>query len=174
MGERILVAYGSKHGATAEIAERIGVVLRRRGEQVDVFPAQKVKDLSPYGQVVLGSSVYMGLWRKGAAGFLKRNEKELGKVPVWLFSSGPTGPGDPEKLLEGWRYPESLRAVVERVGPKGTACFGGKLDAEKMSAFERMVIKMVKAPTGDFRDWEAVEAWAEGIAGNQALGGSGR
>ena len=26
------------------------------------------------------------------------------------------------------------------------------------------MIKMVKAEAGDFRDWEAITAWAEGVA----------
>jgi len=29
---------------------------------------------------------------------------------------------------------------------------------------ERMVVKGVRAPEGDFRDWDAMEEWAESIA----------
>ena len=34
------------------------------------------------------------------------------------------------------------------------------------------MIKNVKAPTGDFRDWDAISAWAMGIAA--AVKGEGR
>ena len=27
-----------------------------------------------------------------------------------------------------------------------------------------MIVKAVKAPDGDFRDWDAIRAWADGIA----------
>ncbi len=56
---RVLVAYASERGSTAEIAEAIGERLRRSGIGADVRPAGEVRDLAPYGSVVLGSAVYM-------------------------------------------------------------------------------------------------------------------
>ena len=63
---KVLVAYGTKHGATAEIAEKIGQVLRQAGLPTEVLPADGVGDLTPYKAVVLGSALYIGRWRKGA------------------------------------------------------------------------------------------------------------
>ena len=59
-GKKTLVAYGTKYGATAEIAEKIGEVLRQAGLPTDVLPADHVHDLAGYQAVVLGSGVYMG------------------------------------------------------------------------------------------------------------------
>jgi menaquinone-dependent protoporphyrinogen oxidase len=59
MDLRVLVAYATKYGATAEIAEKMGQVLRQAGLPADVLPADHVGDLSPYKAVVLGSAVYM-------------------------------------------------------------------------------------------------------------------
>src|SRR5512136_2891646 len=98
MKDKVLVVYGSKKGMTAEIAERIGKVLREAALEVDVKPAQGAAGPADYRAVVLGSGVYAGMWRKGAANYLRANEAELAKRPVWLFSSGPTGEGDLEKL----------------------------------------------------------------------------
>ena len=91
MNTQILVAYATKYGATAEIAEKIGQVLREAGLRTDVLPVDRVSDLSPYQAVVLGSAVYIGKWRKEAVKFLQANEKALAEKLVWLFSSGPTG-----------------------------------------------------------------------------------
>jgi menaquinone-dependent protoporphyrinogen oxidase len=42
--------------------------------------------------------------------------------------------------------------------------FFGALDPSVLGFAERMIAKAVKAPTGDFRDWDAIRAWAEWIA----------
>jgi menaquinone-dependent protoporphyrinogen oxidase len=164
MDTQVLVAYATKYGSTAEIAEKIGQVLRQAGLRADVLPAQRVKDLSPYQAVILGSAVYMGQWRKEAATFLAANEKALAERPVWLFSSGPSGEGDPVQLLKGWRLPMAQQPIADRVRPRDIAVFGGALDPKKMNLLERWVINMVKASFGDFRDWNAIEAWAKAVS----------
>jgi menaquinone-dependent protoporphyrinogen oxidase len=105
MDRQVLVACATKYGATAEIAERIGAVLRQAGLPAEVLPVGRVGDLSAYKAVVLGSAVYIGQWRKEAVKFLKANEAVLAEKAVWLFSSGPTGEGDPVELAQGWRFP---------------------------------------------------------------------
>jgi menaquinone-dependent protoporphyrinogen IX oxidase len=58
MDNQVLVVYATKHGATAEIAEKIGQVLRQAGLRTDVLPTDRVSDLAAYKAVVLGSAVY--------------------------------------------------------------------------------------------------------------------
>jgi menaquinone-dependent protoporphyrinogen oxidase len=164
MNQQVLVVYASKHGGTAEIAERISEVLRQTGVPTDVLPADRVRDLAGHEAVVLGSAVYIGRWRKEAARFLKANEQLLAKQMVWLFSSGPTGKGDPLELMDGWRFPEALQPVADRIEPRDIAVFHGVLDERKLNAIEKWMIKNVKAPLGDSRDWDAITAWATTIA----------
>ena len=118
MDNRILVAYATKYGATTEIAEKIGQVLQEAGLPTDVQNVQEVNDLTSYGAVVLGSAVYIGSWRKEAAKFLQDNEQALAERPVWLFSSGPTGEGDPVELQDGWTFPGKLQPVADRIHPR--------------------------------------------------------
>ena len=160
----ILVAYASKYGATAEIAMKIGEVLKEAGLQVDVSTAKGIRDLSSYDAVVLGSAVYIGKWRKEAVKFLKANEKALSNKPTWLFSSGPSGEGDPVELLQGWSFPTGQQAIADRIQPRDIALFHGNVDMEKVNAIERSMITNIKAPIGDFRDWETITSWASGIA----------
>jgi menaquinone-dependent protoporphyrinogen oxidase len=161
---RVLVAYTTRHGATAGIAEKIGEVLRGQGLQADVTPVDRVGDLASYDAVVLGSAVYAGQWRKEAATFLEANEDELSGWPVWLFSSGPTGEEDPVASMGGWCFPEGLRPVADRIEPRDIAFFHGVLDMKTLNLAEKLVVKALKAPVGDFRDWDVIASWAEGIA----------
>jgi menaquinone-dependent protoporphyrinogen oxidase len=162
--DKVLVTYATKHGATAEIAEKIGQTLRDAGLQADVLPANRIRDLTPYKAVVLGSAVYIGGWRKEAANFLRANEQALAERPVWLFSSGPTGEGDPVELAQGWRFPKALQPIADQIKPRDTAIFGGALDPKKLNFIEKWMVNNVKAPLGDFRDWDAITSWAKGIA----------
>jgi menaquinone-dependent protoporphyrinogen oxidase len=165
MEKKVLVAYASKYGATAEIASRVGSVLQAAGLPVDVKRAGEVTDLASYDAVILGSAVYAGQWRQEAADFLKENEQVLKSVPVWLFSSGPTGEGDPVALMQGWRFPEALQPIADRIGTRDVAFFAGAIDMNRLNLAEKLIVKAVKAPDGDFRDWAVIEAWASGIAG---------
>lgn len=164
MDSQVLVTYATKYGATAEIAEKIVQVLRQAGLDADVLPTDRVSDLQPYKAVVLGSAVYAGLWRRKAAKFFKANEKALAERPVWLFSSGPTGEGDPVEQVQGWRFPKGLQPIADRIQPRDIALFHGAVNAEKLNAIERWMLKNVEAPTGDFRDWDAITSWATTIA----------
>jgi menaquinone-dependent protoporphyrinogen oxidase len=164
MDNSVLIAYATKYGATAEIAEKIGQVLREAGLATDVLPADRVGNVAAYKAIVLGSAVYAGQWRKEAATFLEANEKPLAGRPVWLFSSGPTGNGDPSQLMKGWRFPEAQQPIADRIKPRDIAFFHGVLDTNKLSLPEKLIVKGIKAPTGDFRDWDAITLWATGIA----------
>ncbi len=161
---RILIAYATKKGATAGIAEKIGEVLGKEGFPAEVLPVGQAGDPSLYDAVVLGSAVYLGQWQKEAAGFLERHADKLAERPVWLFSSGPTGEGDPVALLKGWHFPESLQPLIDRIKVRDICLFHGMLDPDKLNLIEGLAIKAVKAPLGDFRNWKSVESWATGIA----------
>jgi menaquinone-dependent protoporphyrinogen oxidase len=164
MDQRVLVTFATKHGATGEIAARIGQSLQEAGLATDVVPTYQVGDISPYTAVVLGSAVYIGRWRKQAVKFLQDHKDELKAKDVWLFSSGPTGTGDPEELLKGWRVPENVQPVIDDIRPRDIAVFHGVLNPDDLNFLEKWTIKTVKAETGDFRDWDAISAWAMGIA----------
>ncbi len=164
MNKTILVTYASKHGATAEIAQKIGETLTQAGYQTALAEAKTVRDLSPYWAVILGSAVYYGMWRKDAVKLLKSHEQILATKPTWLFSSGPTGEGDPVELMHGWRFPSKQQEIADRIGPRNYAVFHGAVNPDKLNFFEKRILKNVKAPTGDFRDWEAITAWAASIS----------
>ena len=165
MDKNILVTYASKYGATKEIAGKIGEVLRQQGLQLDVLPVDGVQDLNGYGAIILGSAVYIGKWQREAVKFLQTHETSLFERPVWLFSSGPTGEGNPVELVEGVRLPAALQPVADRIQPRDIAVFHGHINLDKINFIEKWAIKsLVKKPFGDFRDWDLIISWATMIA----------
>lgn len=159
--KKILVAFATKYGSTAEIAQKIGEVLISSSLDTDVLPVDRTCALDRYEAVILGSAVYIGKWRKEAVKFLTSNENMLIDRPVWLFSSGPTGEGDPVELLKGWRFPVQLEQIANRIRPRDIVVFHGSVKMDKLNFIEKGMINNVKAPVGDFRNWDAIATWAE-------------
>ena len=164
MATKVLVAYGSRYGGTAEIAEEIGKVLKQEHCEVDVQSADHISNPARYDAYVIGSGIYAGMWRKEAVNFVINNEKLLSDKPVWIFSSGPTGEGDVKDLMSGWEYPGKIRRAVESITPRDITAFHGVIYSEKLIFFHRLILKMVKAPSGDFRNWDTITDWAKYIA----------
>jgi menaquinone-dependent protoporphyrinogen oxidase len=157
---KLLVTYASKYGSTAEIADVIGKELRKRGQEVEVKPIDDVANLTEYDGFVIGSALYAGSWLKPAARFLRANQELLARHPVWLFSSGPTGEGDPYEILGGWTFPKDLEPFLETIKPREVILFHGNIDLDKLHFGEKMIIKAVKATVGDYRDWLVIRSWA--------------
>jgi len=155
---RVLVAAASKHGATAEIAGHIGDTLRRRGHDVTVADAGQVGTIDGYDAVVLGSAVYAGHWLDDAKVLADRIAGHRPRPPLWLFSSGPVG--DPPKPDED----PDVAAITAATAPRNHRVFAGRIDKSKLGFAERAIMIAVRAPEGDFRDWDAIAAWADGIA----------
>lgn len=174
---RVLVMYASKHGSTEQIARCIADRLRERAVDAEARPIADVHDLGNADVIVLGSAVYMGSWMKEASRFAERYRDTLTRLPVWLFSSGPTGPVDPTVDPKKWT-PKQIPGLIESIGPRGHRVFRGALDAKELGFFERKAIKMAKAPEGDFRDWVEIRAFADEIADSIGKGlvthGTGR
>ncbi|HTY81662.1 MAG TPA: flavodoxin domain-containing protein [Dehalococcoidales bacterium] len=165
MENKILVAYASKYGSTKEIAEKIGEVLKQVGVAAVVADLKSARDITPYQNIVIGSAMYMGQWRKEAVNFLKNNEAALSQRKVWVFGTGPSGKGDPAQLLKGVTMPAKVKEIVDRIKPQDSTVFHGNLDAARMSGFEKWIVKRVGGGAGDFRDWQMITDWANKIAG---------
>jgi menaquinone-dependent protoporphyrinogen oxidase len=181
----VLVVYGSRHGGTQGIAERIGEVLRGEGLDARVSPAggPAVRDVTDSDAFVIGSGVYMGSWLDEPLEFMRRNIEALATRPTWLFSSGPL-PGSSKETPDtdpvtqalgpsdgpGSGGRKKVEALASAIGPRGHEVFLGAFDpdAPPKTMAERVVrmlpISKGVLPHGDFRDWDHVEAWAREIA----------
>ena len=180
---KIHVVYASRHGGTAGIASRIAEILRAEGLEVVLSDAADRPEASGFDATLVGSGVYIGNWVKEGIEFLERNQSTLATMPVWLFSSGPlpgstkeTDAADPVTVAlgpeegpgsGGHRKINELSAVIH---PRGHRVFQGAFDPNDppKSITERLVRMMPASkdilPVGDFREWDAIEAWAHEIA----------
>jgi menaquinone-dependent protoporphyrinogen oxidase len=156
---RVLVSAASRHGATAEIAKAIGEVLAERGLEVSVIPPDEVKEVASFDAFVLGSAIYLNKWLEPATTLIDDHYRELGNPKVWLFSSGPI-----EDLGKGVKVPKAVDEVIDLTRAVDHRMFGGKIAGRKLNLLEKWFMRIVKSPEGDFRDWIAIRAWAEGIA----------
>ncbi len=90
---------------------------------------------------------------------MDRFDAALTAIPVWIFSSGPIG--DPPKPDED---PVDVAEIHRRTAAVEHRLFAGKLDKSKLGFAERAIVAALRAPVGDFRDWDEITAWAGGIA----------
>jgi menaquinone-dependent protoporphyrinogen oxidase len=151
----VLVAYASKHGSTREIAEEIAGELAAQNLDVDVREIGEAPDLGRYDAAVLGSAIYMGRFLSEMRRFTEAHRSELQSKPVWLFSSGPIG--DPPAPAGD---PSDLTSIAGEIGAAGFRSFAGRLDHAELGLKDRLIVKAVKAETGDFRPWDDIRAWA--------------
>lgn len=158
---KVLIAYASKAGSTGEVAGVIGEELSAKGMSVDVFQLKQVKDLSSYQAIVIGSAIRMGSWLPEATKFLEAHKTELSRIPTAFFTVCMTLHEETEqnrRKVEEFMQP--VRAILE---PVSLGLFAGKMDYSKLSFMDRQIIKMVKTPVGDFRNWDAIRSWSREI-----------
>jgi menaquinone-dependent protoporphyrinogen oxidase len=162
----VLVAYASKHGATAEIAEAVADEIRRHGHEVDCLPADQADDVGSYDAAVLGSAVYVKRWMGPARKLLSRQADDLAERPFWVFSSGPCG----ESPDPSWAEPPRTIKRAERLGARDHVVFGGWLPIEPSNFMEKAMVEKTPKDQRDLRDWDEIRGWGRQIA--EALGGT--
>ncbi|MFF9815267.1 flavodoxin domain-containing protein [Streptomyces sp. NPDC014006] len=158
----VLVTYGTTNGSTAGIAEAVADVLRKEGLTVESLPARSVASVTPYDAVVVGGGLYAGRWHKDARRFVRRHRAQLAERPVWFFSSGPLDASASERDIPPVR---GVQRAMIRLDVQDHVTFGGRLEEGAKGRVAGMILRSGKG--GDFRDFSAIEAWAEGVA--QAL-----
>jgi menaquinone-dependent protoporphyrinogen oxidase len=132
---------------------------------VDTQPVGRVRDVGRYDAVVLGSAIHDQQWLPSATRFVRRNLDVLVDLPVWLFSVGMPGalPG-PLRRLARKQKQRVIAGFRDAVNPCDHRLFSGVIVPHQLPLIGRVIFRALGCRYGDFRDWRAIDAWAEQIA----------
>jgi menaquinone-dependent protoporphyrinogen oxidase len=155
---KILVAYATRAGSTAEVATYVAEALRSTGAAVDVQHVKTVREVKSYDAVVVGSPIRMGHWLPEAVEFVKANRETLSHIlTAYFLVSGLLREDTSGMRLRVLTYLDPVRAILE---PISIGLFAGKMDYSKMDGFDRSIAEAVSSSEGDWRNWEAIRQWA--------------
>jgi menaquinone-dependent protoporphyrinogen oxidase len=167
MVTRILVAYASREGSTAQIAEAIAETLREAGAEVDARPVKEVHDLGGYDALVLGSAVRIGKVLPEAVRFARRQRSALEALPVTYFVGCDRMREDtPQNRRASLAAVRSLQSITE---PLSVGLFAGKRDLHNPHPVLRWLLARINVIEGDWRDWSQIRTWATELAGKLGL-----
>ena len=188
---KVLVVYTTNAGSTGEVADVIGETLAQNGTHVDVRQIKDVSDVSAYDAVLVGGPMILG-WHAEAVRFVETHRRDLSQKPVAYFLTAlslTTSPGtgvdavpvylDPslakpprnggklsrtERFTTVAAYLEPALTKAPQVKPVSAGFFAGKLDYGRLNLFQKLFVRfIIRAEEGDFRDWNAIRAWADEV-----------
>lgn len=160
----ILVTYASAHGSTADIAERIAARLRARGMEVDATAVEDAPRVEAFDAVVVGSAIHDGSWLPSAATFMTKNARALGTRPTWMFSVGMVDALP--RVFRKWAKVERKKVVapfIASMHPRGIRLFSGVIREAHFPRLGRALFRLLGCRFGDYRDWAAIDAWADAV-----------
>lgn len=189
--QRILVAYATESGSTAEVAEAIGEEIEGESVGVEVLRLENVTSLAGYDAVVIGAPMIMG-WHRSAITFVEKHRQALEDtplalfatamsltstgetavdgVPLWLDQSLAKPPRNPQRptFRENYasisRYASPMLRAAGPNKPVSVAFFGGRLDYTRLKLLPRLFVMLaIQAQPGDLRNWQAIRSWARSL-----------
>lgn len=162
MSRRVLVAYATRYGATAEVARAIATELEAAGLDPSVHDADQVRDLSGYDAVVFGTPLYFARVLSSGRRFLRRHRRRLATLPVAVFVLGVEPEAGKRRKIG--------RVLARRppIRPIAVGAFGGLVDGERLRFRHKTPPIRKLMPLTDTRDWEAIARWAREVAGRLA------
>ena len=181
---KALIVYGTRYGATEMTAEEIADVFRQERLDVKVvnLKKDKVKDISEYELVVVGSGIQIHRWTGEPEKFLKKFQKELTKKKVALFvCCGSTQPLD-DKIDKATSIEDARTKYLEEkaakyhLQPVALGLFGGVYNYNRVPwlfgkfmqaikpQLEKAGVPQTEPGLYDTRDIKAIRSWAKELA----------
>lgn len=161
----VLVTYATRAGSTMEIAQAIALELEKRSFAVNYCPIQQVTNLEDYSYVVIGSAIRIAAPLPEVTQFIEDHHASLRGIPLAFFAVYLQNSGEDEASQQArLAYLDLIRKLLPI---QHEAFFTGVFDPTKLSFAEGLIARMKRAPTGDFRNWEAISEWGQSIFTNK-------
>jgi menaquinone-dependent protoporphyrinogen IX oxidase len=142
---------------------------------------EKIKDISEYGLVVVGSGMSMGNWGSEAEDFIKKFQKDFADKKLALFISSlkpiEEKEGKSDRVARTKKIGLDDKILKYNLKPVMIGFFGGLLDYNKMSflmrkalelgyksALQKHGFKEIEPGVYDLRDWDEIRNWANELA----------
>ena len=179
---KTLIAYATRYGATTGTSEEIAKVLLEEGFDVKVvnLKDEKIRDISEYDLIIVGSGMQMGKWTSESDDFLRRFHMELDRKKLALFVSSMKTVSEREGKMKDLE--EIRKAALEdkvaqySLHPVALGLFGGVMDFNRMNFLFRRTMgflrpqlekdgfKEVRPGVYELRDWDEIRGWARELA----------
>jgi menaquinone-dependent protoporphyrinogen IX oxidase len=189
---RILVAYATNSGSTAEVAGAVAAELNQNGHTAEVKRIEDVITVKAYDAVVVGAPMIFG-WHPAARRFVIKYQVELANKKVAYFAcamrltqapgaeiapvpltldpslaASPVKPGAlsiKERFTTTGYYLRPMLKAAATIKPVNVAFFNGKLELFRLKWWQAaFVMIVVQGVPGDYRDWDAIKSWSKSIS----------
>ena len=179
MSKQALLIYGTKFGATKGTAEEIAKTLKEKNFEVKIANAQeeKIKDISNYELIIVGTGLANCKWNGEAENFLKKFQKDLKSKKLAIFVSSLKTliekEGRTEEVAKIQKNAFDDKIKKYNLNPISTTFAGAVLDFNKMGLLARKGMEIAFKPllekhdykevslgVYDLRDWTEIRNWA--------------
>lgn len=136
MTMKTLIVYASKYGFTRDCVQRLKDNLDGDVTTVDLKESSE-KMVAQYDHVIIGGSIYMGMLNKVLKKWMEEHQAILLSKKLGLFiTCSAVGDVADKQIKSNFSQDLYQKAEIKDY-------FGGKLDVDKASFFDKLIIKMV-------------------------------
>ena len=171
---KILILYSTVDGHTKKICQKIKSVAEKYRHEVELasIECRVLEGLDEFDKIVIGASIRYGKHNKKVYDFVKRNGKLLEDKASAFFSVNVVARKPDKNKPDNNPY---VMKFLKRVSwkPDKVAVFAGKIDYQKYSFLDRLMIRLImyitKGPTdsraiAEFTDWEQVDVFGRDVS----------
>ena len=164
----VLIAFATRSGSTAEVAEAIAAAMKEAGVPVEILAVSQINSLTGREAVILGAPLYVGRFPKEFHRFFRLHHEALRAMRPWFFVLGPVK-NKPQDFESAQKQAEKQLARYPWLRPAELRVFGGRWSTAALpfpfSLMRRLPGNPLnKIPADDIRDWGAIRQWAATIA----------
>ena len=166
MKTKIGILYSTVDGQTLKICNSLQEVLVEKGNEVALFSIEDFEEkVTDFDKFVIGSSIRYGKHNAKIIEFINKNRTTLDTTKNAFFSVNLVARKPEKALPETNPYFIKFLKEIDWI-PNKSAVFAGKLDYQKYTFTDRLMIQLImwmtKGPTNsktkmEYTDWDKVK-----------------